>query len=109
MEYLKQGDLIMVNFNPAMGHEQAGYRPALVVSNNDFNELCNGIYKIVPITSKIKEFPLNMELPNNLEVHGQVLLSQERTIDLKFRPYKKVGKVPSNFIKEVVERIIFTY
>lgn len=109
MEHLKQGDLIMVNFNPAKGHEQAGYRPALVVSNNDFNELCNGIYKIVPITSKIKDFPLNMELPDNLKVNGQVLLSQERTIDLKFRPYKKVDKVPSNFIKEVVERITFTY
>lgn len=109
MEYLKQGDLIMVNFNPAKGHEQAGYRPALIVSNNDFNKLCNGICKIVPITSKNKDFPLNMDLPDNLEIHGQVLLSQERTIDLKFRPYKKVGKVPSNFIKEVVERIIFTY
>ena len=106
-----QGDLIKMNFNPTKGHEQRGFRPALVVSSNDFNELCGGLIKVVAITSEIKDFPLNMELPDGLPVYGQVLLSQERTIDSLSddRECTKVGSVPKEFLEEVLEKIALTY
>ncbi|QNQ81103.1 type II toxin-antitoxin system PemK/MazF family toxin [Lactobacillus sp. PV034] len=109
MNYLEKGDLILVNLNPVKGHEQAGMRPAMIVSNNGFNKMCNGMYKIVPITSKIKDFPLNINLPEGLPVHGQLLLSQEKAIDLNSRPHKKVGKAPADFVKEVDRIIALTY
>lgn len=101
-----QGDLIKMDFNPTRGHEQRGFRPALVVSNDDFNELCGGLIKVVAITSEIKEFPLNMKLPDGLPVHGQVLLSQERTIDSSSvaREYSKVGSVPKAFWKKLLKK-----
>ena len=106
-----QGDLIKMDFNPTKGHEQRGFRPALVVSSNDFNELCGGLIKVVAITSEIKDFPLNMELPDGLPVYGQVLLSQERTIDSLSadRECTKVGSVPKEFLEEVLEKIALTY
>lgn len=56
---LKQGDIIMMNFNPTKGHEQSRYRPALIVSNDDFNMMCGGMIKVVAITSNEKDFPLH--------------------------------------------------
>ncbi|MCT3602300.1 type II toxin-antitoxin system PemK/MazF family toxin [Lactobacillus acidophilus] len=106
-----QGDLIKMNFNPTRGHAQRGFRPALVVSNDDFNELCGGLIKVVAITSEIKEFPLNMKLPDGLPVHGQVLLSQEQTIDSSSVAHEctKVGSVPKAFLEEALEKITLTY
>ena len=46
---VKQGDIIKINFNPQAGHEQAGYRPAVVVSNNLFNKITNLTF-VCPIT-----------------------------------------------------------
>lgn len=106
-----QGDLIKLNFNPTKGHEQRGFRPALVVSSDDFNELCGGLIKVVAITSEIKDFPLNMTLPDGLPIHGQVLLSQERSIDTQAsdRECSKVGKVPDDFLAEVLDLLALTY
>lgn len=110
-ERFHQGDLIKMNFDPTKGHEQRGYRPALVISGNDFNELCGGMVKVLAITSEIKKFPLNMELPAGLPIHGQVLLSQERSVDTlsRDRSCKKVGRVPDGFMQKVLDRVALTY
>lgn len=52
---VKQGDIIKINFNPQVGHEQAGYRPAIVVSNNFFNEKTN-LTIVCPITNTASDF-----------------------------------------------------
>ncbi|CCI86993.1 type II toxin-antitoxin system PemK/MazF family toxin [Lactobacillus gigeriorum] len=106
---VKQGDIIMVNFDPTSGHEQRGYRPALIVSNNDFNRINNGLVKVVPITTNMKEFPLHIELPEGLAVYGKALLEHERSIDISSRSYKIVDTVPSDFLQEILELISFTY
>lgn len=57
----KQGDVIWIYFNPQKCREQAGHRPALVVSKDDFNHL-TGFAIVCPITSKSKDYPLHIEL-----------------------------------------------
>lgn len=68
----KQGDILWVNLNPTQGHEQQGKRPVLVVSNDDFNELCGGMVKIASITSTMRPFPLHVQVPAGLPIHGMV-------------------------------------
>lgn len=106
---LHQGQVLMVNFNPTNGHEQKGYRPALVISNSDFNQLCGGMVKVVPITSNKRSFPLHLELPAVDNVHGVAELDQERTLDLSNRKFKIIDEVPNEFIKNVKKIIFATY
>ncbi|KRL83949.1 hypothetical protein FC32_GL001219 [Ligilactobacillus apodemi DSM 16634 = JCM 16172] len=54
-------------------------RPVLIVSNDDFNRL-TGLVKVVPITTKLKDFPIHLDIPDGLEVEGQVLLEKEHLI-----------------------------
>lgn len=104
---LQQGQIVMVDFNQTSGHEQKGYRPALIMSNSDFNQLCGGMVKLIPITSNEKKFPLHLKLPVLDNIHGVVELDQERTLDLSDRKFKVVDQVPTEFI-ETVKKVNFT-
>ena len=106
---LAQGMIIMVSLNPIEGHEQDGYRPALVVSNNDFNQLCGGMVKIMPITSNEKYFPLHVKLPKLDNIHGVVELEHERSLDLSFRSFKLVDEVPQGFLADLLKKNSATY
>lgn len=108
---LKQGDIIMMNFNPTKGHEQRGYRPALIISNDDFNEMCGGMIRVVAITSNEKDFPLHIELPSGLPIHGKVLLDHERTIDslASDRECKYICTVPDDFLDQIIDTLYLTY
>jgi mRNA interferase MazF len=84
------GDLIWTDFNPARGREQAGRRPALVVSDAVFTENTN--FAIVcPITSRVRPFPTSVVLPPNLPVSGEILTSHVRSIDVGARPVRYAG------------------
>ncbi len=110
-KHLKQGDIIYMNFDPTLGHEQEGNRPALIVSNDDYNEMCGGLIKVVPITTNNKNFPLHIKLPDGLPVHGKALLDHERTIDslAPERACRYKCAVPIDFLEEVIDRIKLTY
>lgn len=105
MVNVKQGEILKLNLDPTKGHEQAGYRLVLVVSNNSFNKMCGGLIMVAPITSEIKKFPLNIELPKGLQTYGQVLLSQVRTIDIGKRGFRKVERVSDTFLEEIISLI----
>lgn len=77
--HFRQGQVVKTNLNPTRGHEQNGMRPVLIVSNDDFNRL-TGLVKVVPITTKLKDFPMHLDIPDGLEVEGQVLLEKEHLI-----------------------------
>ena len=108
---LKQGDIIMMNFNPTKGHEQTGYRPALVISYDDFNTMCGGMVKVVAITSNEKEFPLHIELPDGLPIHGKAELDHERTIDSNSpaRACEYRCTVPDEFLNDIIQKLSLTY
>ena len=81
VEYIpKQKDIILIDLNPTKGHEQKGYRPGIVISNNVFNT--NTKMAIVcPITSNTKRFPTHYQLKNSKKVQGSVLIEHIKSID----------------------------
>ena len=97
-----QGDIIQINFNPVAGSEQAGYRPAIVVSNNYVISKTH-IVSVCPITRNQEKSLLTVELDDRTKTQGVVFCAHHRSIDLRARPYKKVEKVPGDKLIEIVE------
>ena len=96
-----QGDIIEVNFNPTLGHEPANKRPALVVSNYDFN-ISNSMTIVCPITTRKKPFFLHIELPNNSIVTGSIVTEQVRAMDLGARKATKLGELDRETLQKVL-------
>jgi mRNA interferase MazF len=84
------GDLIWTDFDPTRGREQAGRRPALVISACAFTEN-TGFAVVCPITSRIRSFPTSVVLPAGLPVVGEILVSHIRSIDTQARPIHYAG------------------
>ena len=99
---VKQGDVVKVNFNPQQGHEQAGYRPALVISNDFFNEKARLVI-VCPITNTKNSFPLHIPLPDDLQTTGVVLCEHVRSLDLSARQYNYVESVPTEFLQKILD------
>lgn len=84
------GDLIWTDFDPRVGREQSGRRPALVVSPLAFWR-ATGFAIVCPITTRIRPFPTSAVLPDGLPVQGEILTSHVRSIDTLARPIAPVG------------------
>lgn len=97
----KQGDVIFLNFNPTKGHEQAGFRPAVVISNNVFNQNTKMVM-VCPITSNDKYFPTHYNLEDTKNIHGAVLCEHIRSIDYESRNVKFVEKLSDNDFLSVI-------
>lgn len=91
----KQGDIVFLDFNPTIGHEQKGFRPAVVISNNIFN-INTKMVMICPITSNEKEFPTHYKLEDTKKVHGAVICEHIRSIDYEIRNLNFVEKLSNN-------------
>lgn len=98
-----RGDLVWLDFDPQARHEQAGRRPAIVLSEADFNEL-TGFAVVCPITNQVKDYPFEVHLPEGLVFTGVVLTDQLKSLDVKKRRLKIVGNidVESEFMKSVL-------
>jgi mRNA interferase MazF len=96
------GDLIWLNFDPQAGREQAGRRPALVLSSKRFNQKASLAF-ICPITSKVKGYASEVPLPIGLPVHGAVLCSHMRSLDWQARSPVFIGKAPEGVLLAVRE------
>jgi mRNA interferase MazF len=84
------GDLIWTDFTPTMGREQAGRRPALVISAKAFT-IHTGLAIVCPITSRVRPFPTSVVLPPGLPIAGEILISHIRSIDTLARPVRYAG------------------
>ena len=80
MARLERGDIVWVDFDPAFGHEQAGRRPALVISDADYNAK-SAIVLVCPITGNLKPWPFNHPLGSDGKIRGAVIIDQIKTID----------------------------
>jgi len=98
---VKQGDIIKLNLNPTKGHEQAGYRPVLVVSNDKFNTMTNMLL-VCPISSTINNFPTHVKL-NNTVTTGEIRCEQVKVLDPNTHPYSIIESVPRNILLEAVD------
>lgn len=101
---VKQGDIVKVNFNPQHGHEQAGYRPALIISNDIFNEQTK-LAIVCPITNTDNNFPLHISLDERTTTTGVILCEHVRTLDLNARPNRFVEKLPDDILERVIDTI----
>ena len=97
----KQGDVIFLNFNPTKDYEQAGFRPAIVISNNVFNQNTKMVM-VCPITSNDKYFPTHYNLEDTKNIHGAVLCEHIRSIDYESRNVKFVEKLSDNDFLSII-------
>lgn len=100
----ERGDLIWVDFTPQAGREQAGRRPALVLSSEAYNSKTR-LALVCPITSKAKGYPFEIELPQGLALSGVVLSDHVKNMDWFCRKATRAGKAPAALVAKVVERI----
>lgn len=101
----ERGDVVWLQFNPQAGSEQAGHRPALVISPKSYNQRV-GLALVCPITSRIKGYPFEVELPRGMETEGAILCDQIKSLDWRVRNAKRIGSVPPPVMQEVTARIL---
>ena len=100
----ERGDLVWLDFAPQAGREQAGRRPALVLSPRAYHQRTP--YAVVcPITSRVKGYPFEVALPDGLPVGGVVLADQVKSIDRHARRIEVAGRVPPGVVATVQQRI----
>lgn len=104
MVTLKQGDIIKLNFNPQSGHEQSGYRPALVISNDVFHQKTNLVI-VCLISNTANDFPLHVKLDNRTITTGSVLCQHIKSLDIVSRGYVFVEHIPDDILQEVFDII----
>jgi mRNA interferase MazF len=98
------GDIVWVELDPVKGTEQAGRRPALVISDKIYHEASRRAV-ICPVTAASRPWPFNVPLPATLATQGFVLVDQVRTIDRNERMFGIVERVPLEFLNEVRGRL----
>jgi len=100
----ERGDLVWLTFNPQAGHEQAGRRPAVVLSPAAYNGKV-GLALLCPITSRIKGYPFEVTLPDGSPVHGAVLADQVKSLDWRARRAERMGTIPRRLVSEILEKV----
>jgi mRNA interferase MazF len=100
----EQGDIVMMNFTPQAGHEQAGRRPALVISNRSFHRYTR-MAIVCPITSQLKDYPMHVRLNAQTQTTGEVLCEHVKSLDLAARSAAFIERIPDELLAEVLERV----
>ncbi|WP_010531723.1 type II toxin-antitoxin system PemK/MazF family toxin [Lentibacillus jeotgali] len=98
-----KGDLVFINFSPQSGSEQAGHRPAIVLSPKLFNK--GKFVALCPITKKQKGYPFEVPLPEGSPIEGVILADQIRTFDWRSRGLKIKGQAPEAISEKCVDLI----
>ncbi len=100
----QRGDVIWLDFNPQAGREQAGRRPAFVVSPAAYNGKV-GLALVCPVTSRVKGYPFEVLLPAGLAVTGVILSDQLKSLDWRKRRAEYLCTVPESIIVEVIKKV----
>lgn len=99
-----RGDVVWLEFDPQAGHEQAGHRPAVVLSPRAYNQK-SGLALFCPITSRIKRYPFEVVLPPDLSVQGAVLCDQVKSLDWSARRSRLAAKLPDAVLDDVLAKV----
>jgi mRNA interferase MazF len=98
------GDLIWLTFDHQAGHEQAGRRPALVLSPKAYNRK-SGLALVCPVTNQMKGYPFEVPVPRDCGVTGAFLADHVRSLDWKVRHAEWISRVPPPTLNEVLARL----
>jgi mRNA interferase MazF len=100
----QRGDVVWISFNPQAGHEQAGRRPALVLSPESYNRKV-GLALLCPVTNQVKGYPFEVVVPPDLKVAGAILSDQVKSMDWKARRAALLCSLPDGVVREVLNKV----
>jgi mRNA interferase MazF len=98
------GDFVWLTFDPQAGREQAGRRPALVLSPRLYNAK-SALALVCPITNQTKGYPFEVPVPTGQGATGVILADHVKSVDWKVRRAEKLGHCPIEVIDEVRARL----
>ena len=99
------GDIVWLQFTPQAGHEQAGRRPAFVVSPKAYNRKV-GLALFCPITTRVKGYPFEVVLPPGLPASGAILSDQIKSLDWRVREAQRLCVAPQEVVEDVLAKIL---
>lgn len=99
-----RGDVVRISFDPQAGREQAGWRPALVVSPKAYNARV-GLALLCPITNQVKGYPFEVLIPEGLPVTGVILSDSVKSLDWQARRAQRWCRVPGDTFAEVLRKL----
>lgn len=99
-----RGNVIYIDFDLQSGHEQAGRRPALVLSTSTYNDT-TGLALMCPITKRAKGYNFEVPVPPGYDVYGVILADQIKCLDWTTRDTAYVCSLPISVLKQVVARV----
>ena len=99
-----RGDIVWITLNPRAGYEQAGRRPALVLSPRAYNAKV-GLAVLCPVTNEVKGYPFEVAVPPGLPVSGAVLSDQVKSLDWRARKAELVCPLPPPVVGEVLGKL----
>lgn len=105
MVRVKQGSILKLSLDPKLGHEQAGYRPVVVVSGDQFNSISKNMAVICTISTTSHKYPLHVELDDRTKTKGVIQCDHINALDIKYRGYKYIEDVPKDVLAEVLKKI----
>ncbi len=100
----QKGDFVTLSFDPQTGHEQKGRRPALVISNDLFNQH-TGLAIVCPLTNTNRRFPFHLAVPKGSSLTGFVMVEQMKSVDYVMRRVKFLERAPAGFVEDVLNLI----
>jgi len=98
------GHIIKIDMDPVTGHEQGGWRPAIVLSSSAYNGK-TGLAVAVPVTNHQKGYPFEVSIPSQLRTTGVVLADQIKNLDWSARRAKYVETAPRELLSAIHERL----
>lgn len=96
--------MVRLTFNPQAGHEQAGRRPAVVLSPRAYNAKV-GLALLCPITSHVKGYPFEVAIPAGLPVNGVILADQVKSLDWQAREAEFICELPAAAVSEILQKV----
>ena len=100
----QRGHAVWINFNPQAGHEQAGRRPAVVLSPRAYNGKVS-LAILCPITNQVKGYPFEVVIPVGLAVTGVILADQVKSMDWRARNAELICPLPVETVDAVLQRV----
>ena len=100
----RPGEVVWLEFDPHAGHEQAGTRPALVLSPAAYNARTS-MMVCCPITNQVKNYPFEVLIRGNRNVTGAILSDQIKNLDWRARKARYKGKVSDDELAETLGKI----
>lgn len=100
----ERGDAVWLDFSPQAGHEQAGRRPAVILSPSAYNRRVK-LALLCPITGRVKGYPFEVSIPEGERVTGVILADQVKNLDWQVRKAELIAKLPDEVVDKVLRKL----